>query len=260
MKREKLCRIGVYLLIAVFLVYFVTRPTLSSDPTRHQILDTIVTRGIAGLVFLLVLLPLGYPILRPFRGGVKGYLLCLPFLAVTVNNLPILPLLRGTASVECTKTDFLLFTLSCLLIGFFEEMTFRGVIFMMLLEKRPKNAKNLFLATVLASAVFGVCHLVNLLEGAGIGPTLMQIGYSFLIGGMCSIALVLTRDLWTCVLLHSVFDFCGKLVPTLGQGEIWDAPTITITAILAVLVTAYAVWTVAAMKPEPIEKLFSDED
>jgi hypothetical protein len=70
---------------------------------------------------------------------------------------------------------------------------------------------------------------------------LLQIGYSFLIGAMCSVVLIRTANIWLCVLLHAIFNFTGALVPICGGGVIWDAPTVIITAVIAVAVTVYMV-------------------
>ena len=67
----------------------------------------------------------------------------------------------------------------------------------------------------------------------------MQIGYSFLIGGMCSVVLIKTANIWHCVAIHAIFNFSGAVVPTLGAGEIWDSLTIMITAIIAVITFVY---------------------
>jgi len=39
------------------------------------------------------------------------------------------------------------------------------------------------------------------------------------------------------ILLHAVFNFAGGIC----EGQIWDVPTIVITAVLAVIVTVYMV-------------------
>ena len=76
--------------------------------------------------------------------------------------------------------------------------------------------------------------LQKLTKIKGIGYVALQIGYSFLIGGMCAIVLLYTRCIWICVGLHAIYDFCGYLVPTLGDGVIWDPVTVAITAALGV--------------------------
>ena len=110
------------------------------------------------------------------------------------------------------------------------------------MEKTGTSRKGIFLATIYSGAVFGLMHLINLFEGAGIGSVILQIGYSFLIGAMCSVVLVKTRNIWLCVALHAIYDFCGFLVPELGQGIIWDMVTVIITAILAVATFVYMLY------------------
>ena len=106
------------------------------------------------------------------------------------------------------------------------------------------------MTALISSALFGLIHLANLLEGAGVVETLMQVGYSFLIGGMCSIVLLKTRNILPCILLHTIFDFCGSLIPTLGSGEIWNPPTILFTAVLAVAVSVWMIYLLCGVKPE----------
>lgn len=130
---------------------------------------------------------------------------------------------------------------------------------MILLEKKRSTTKEIFWTTVVSSAIFGAVHLLNLLGGAGVGPTIMQIGYSFLIGGMCSIVLLKTKNVWLCALLHGIFDFCGFLLPTLGRGTWWDTPTIIITVVLAVFTAIYMIFALIRITPQSIESLFDKE-
>lgn len=128
---------------------------------------------------------------------------------------------------------------------------------MILLEKKRSATKEIFWTTIAGSAIFGAVHLLNLLGGAGIGPTVMQVGYSFLIGGMCSVVLLKTRNVWLCALLHGIYDFCGFLLPTLGGGTWWDTPTIIITVILAVATAIYMIFALLRITPESLDPLFN---
>jgi membrane protease YdiL (CAAX protease family) len=67
----------------------------------------------------------------------------------------------------------------------------------------------------------------------------MQIGYSALIGAMCSVVLLKTANVWLCVAVHGLFNFCGAVVPSCGYGTVWDTPTVILTAVIAVAVTVY---------------------
>ena len=180
------------------------------------------------------------PLQKPFWASLA---FSIPPILVVVNNAPFLSLYLGDAYlIHSTPVYLVWFGLECLAIGLFEELAFRGVIFLMFAERRHATRKGLFWSLVLTSAVFGAVHLVNVLMGADVGGVILQIGYSFLIGAMCSVVLLKTRNVWLCVLLHAVYDFCGNLLPTLGGGTWWDTPTVVFTAVLAVATTAYLAW------------------
>ena len=71
--------------------------------------------------------------------------------------------------------------------------------------------------------------------------------------------LMKTGSLWHCVLLHGVYNFCGGVIPTFGEGKIWDMPTVILTVVLSLLVTAYVIWLLVSMKPQETDKLFVSE-
>ncbi len=241
---RKVCLV-IILLAAPLLVWLeLGKPTLTEDPVLAPMLNMAITRAVGAVVFFSLLLSEGYRVLGPGARPIwRSLVFILPPLAVVINNMPILSLLSGDAYlVHTAPLYWVVFALECLAIGLFEEAAFRGVILLMFAEKRCRTRRGLFISIMLTSAVFGLVHLANLAVGAGIGAVLRQIGYSFLIGAMCSVVLFKTRSIWLCVLLHALFDFCGSLVPTLGAGRFWDTPTIVITVLLAVATTAYMVW------------------
>ena len=253
MNRDRIWRICAIASAVGFLAWILFSPRLSDDPLVHRLAEGTVYRAFGASVFLFALLYLGY---RVWGRGCKGsWRVFLPALVIAVNNLPIIALASGEARV--TNFGLLwLFALECLLIGLFEELTFRGVLLPMLLQKRRSSSREIFWVTAVSSAVFGLIHLINLAEGAGVGATLLQVGYSFLIGGMCAIVLLKTGSLPLCILIHAAYDFCGGLVPTLGEGRLWDTPTVILTAVLSVLVAAYMVWTLLHIKPEETDRLY----
>ena len=77
---------------------------------------------------------------------------------------------------------------------------------------------------------------------------------------MLSIVLLKTGSIWLCIAIHAVYDFCGYLVPTLGGGEIWDAATVTITAILGVAVLVFMLYTLHGVSVDEAERLFSKKE
>ncbi len=240
------------------------KPTLAADPTLSDIIGMTLTRLIGAVVFFALMLSEGYRLLSPLRGlrplG-KFLLLFLPPLLVVINNFPIPTLLTGEATIlPQTFAMWLWFSLQCLAIALFEEAAFRGVIFPLLAKKRCHTKGGLFVGVLLTSAIFGLIHLLNLAQGGGVGAVLRQIGYSFLIGAMCSVVLIKTHNLWLCVLLHAMFDFGGKLIDTLGDGRIWNVTAIVITAVLAVLTTACLTWQFFMPDPIPFQTIYAPQN
>lgn len=175
--------------------------------------------------------------------SVKGILLSLPAILVAVNNLPIIALARGTALLVYGAEFIAVFAFECLAVGFFEEVTFRGIVFPLVLQKTGTSVKGRLQAMIFSSAMFGFLHIVNLLNGFS-GGVFLQMGYSFLIGAMLSVAMFQGAGVVTCAIIHGVYNFCGMLISELGQGsfsDIWNVPEIILTAVVAVAVLVYCV-------------------
>ena len=233
--KTKLCRTAVFVSIAALAVLFCLG-VASFDSKDTSGLS--VTRALASVAFTALIVSYGYKIWN-VRLNVRGVLFSLPALVIAVNNFPWVSLLSKDVSVSVEPRGFAMLALECLLIGIFEETAFRGIITLTILERFGKTKKQVFLVVVLTSAVFGVAHVFNLFAGAGLLPTLQQIGYSFLIGGMCSLILLKTRSLPLCIVIHALYDFCGFVTPRFGSGTIWTAAEIIWTAIVAVAVFVF---------------------
>ena len=227
-----------------------------SDDVLSDIIKMTVTRGLGSVMFTVLMLYLGYRV-HYFEKFGKALLFSLPCFAVVINNLPIIGILTGNSYLTSPAWYMIWFAFECIFIGIFEETAFRGALFLILLEKRRSSTKQIFWTTVASSALFGGVHLLNLLAGGGVGPTLLQVGYSFLIGGMCAVVLLRTRNIWICAALHAIYDFCGFLMPKLGSGNWWDVPTITITAVIAVATAVYIVVALLKTTPKQVEAIFS---
>lgn len=226
---------------------------LSSPPASVSI-DAIITRTL-GAVAAACLLPIfGYRIFG--RPTLKSLLAVIPCFVAVVCNPPLIGLFAGDATITYDAPSyFILFALECLATGMFEELLFRGMLFPAILENRRSSSKKIFLSVIISSAVFALAHLFNIFTSSP-AAIFMQIGYSFLIGGMCSFALMKTGNVLTCVLLHATFNFTGTLVERLGSGGWGGLITLAIVLPVAAATAVYVVYSLVKIRPEKTNKLY----
>jgi len=86
------------------------------------------------------------------------------------------------------------------LIGFLEEIIFRGFLFKMMAKDNVK------LAIIVSSVTFGVGHIINLFNGASLIPTLLQIMYATSGGFLFVIIFYKSNSLWPCIITHSLIN------------------------------------------------------
>ncbi len=96
--------------------------------------------------------------------------------------------------------------LSMLLIGYVEEVLFRGFLFKALLKANgPK------LAILISAVTFGLGHIVNLLTGQASLETLVQMVFAIAWGLVFTLAFYKGGSLWPCVIAHGMIDAFSKL-------------------------------------------------
>lgn len=249
--KNNICRAVLFSAIgALTVLYFLGVASFSASDVK----GLSVTRAVSSVAFIALIISYGYRVWK-IRIGFRGLLFSLPAILIAVNNFPWISILTGDAHLRAEPLPIILLAFECLLIGLFEETAFRGIISLSFLERFGKTKKSVFLTVVLTSAAFGLAHIFNLIAGAGIIPTLQQVGYSFLIGGMCSLVLLKTNSLPLCIFIHALYDFCGFVTPRLGEGVIWTVPEIIWTAVVAVAVFVFYVRTAFTLDVSDVERV-----
>ncbi len=253
---------GIIVCILILLAIEIFKGVLFGNGDSAEALYSLVTRVIGAFLCLLLIFYCSYQnILKVnLKSLPRAILFTLPCWLIAFNNFPIISYFSGNAYISASGTDIMFYFLECLCVGLFEELAFRGCIFMMVLQKRRNNVKDIFWAIVISSIIFGVIHLVNIFAGANPLGVILQVGYSFLIGGMCSVVLMKTGSIWHCVLIHAVYNFCGGVVPECGGGNLWDTPTIIITVIVSIAVAAYIIFSLVRIDTSKLGNIFIEED
>ena len=108
------------------------------------------------------------------------------------------------------------------LIGFVEEMVYRGW-FLSLLLPRGRTT-----AVLVSSALFAVSHAVNALAGQDTATSIRQISFAFLFGILAALLYLVLGNLWVAIVFHALHD----LVQFLGAAS--TSATIDVVSMMLV--------------------------
>ena len=162
-----------------------------------------------------------------FRGTAGQYLWFLPLMVPAGCNL------WHGVQWNFPPVDTFIYILSMLLAGFLEEVLFRGLLFTAL---RPRGLKR---AALISSLTFGLGHIVNLLNGAALLPTLLQLCYACAIGLLFTVLFQKSGSLLPGILTHSLLNALSAFSTEGGDiFQIISAAALTLTALL------YTLWLV----------------
>ncbi len=126
--------------------------------------------------------------------NLKQFLYFIPLLIIISVNL------WNGINIKNTATEIVFFMITMIFVGFLEEIIFRGFLFKMM-EKDNVNR-----AVIVSSATFGIGHIINLLNGAELIPTLIQICYAVAAGYLFVTIFQKGKSLWPCIITHSAVN------------------------------------------------------
>lgn len=158
-----------------------------------------------------------------------------PVKPIWKENLCFLPLVLLAAAnflggIEL-KYSFLqtaAFIVSMLAVGILEEIIFRGFLFKALLSKNEK------MAIIISSVTFGFGHVINLLNGAELFETVLQICYASAAGFLFTVIFYKTGSIIPCIAAHCAVNALSAFAGEYNQ---------TLSAIVLIAVSlAYAIF------------------
>ena len=136
-----------------------------------------------------------------------------------------------TANLKPLATAF--YILSMFLVGFLEEIIFRGFLFKAMAENNLKSA------IIVSSVTFGIGHFVNLINGSGaeLIPNICQVVSAVVIGFLFVVLLYKTKSLWACIIAHGVLNSLSVFA-----AKISNTQQIVVSAVISVIAVVYGLF------------------
>ncbi len=123
--------------------------------------------------------------------------------------------------------------ISMALVGFAEELIFRGFLFKAMLKDGSVKT-----AVIVSSVTFGLGHIANLFTGHELGETLLQMFFAVAFGFIVTMAFYKSGSLLPCILSHSLTDVFSLFAKDEASSVLnWAAHIVII--VLAVLYGLY---------------------
>lgn len=231
----------------LYAVLWIVAYCLVMTPVKGQFGDESVWMLLALLVFAVTITICVKACRMEERCGLSGwpketkrYLFFIPMWVLATGNLwdGFDLAYRGMAQVIAV--------LSMLIVGYVEEMLFRGFLFKALLSRGKATA-----AIVISAVTFGMGHIVNLLAGQTSLDTLIQIIFAVSWGFILTMVFYKCGSLLPCIAAHAmidVFSLLGK------DGTPADQIYVGATVIVAVI---YCVYLMRLDRAAPAEKQFT---
>lgn len=136
-------------------------------------------------------------------------------------------------AINFPAADTVCYILSMFCVGFLEEVIFRGLLFQALAKENIKTA------VIVSSVTFGLGHILNLLNGSGMGliANLCQIVGAVACGFLFVILFYRGGSLIPCIVAHSVNNAVSAFA---NEAALTEENRLIFSAINLVLVAAYA--------------------
>ena len=146
-------------------------------------------------------------------GWILGLLLGWPiYIGTIINFYDTTGAIDWSIAITPTILDYIGYVVYVISIGLFEETLLRGVVLNKMRNAWGNTRRGIYTSVMVSSLLFGLFHLINLLDKPWlVVATWTQVGYAFIVGFMFAAIYIRTKNLWTVIVFHALYDIGGCL-------------------------------------------------
>lgn len=179
--------------IVVYVIGFGTADGISESIGIPKLITVIFGIALSALLFVFVKKNSlsEYYGLCSVKTDPKDFLYFIPLAVISTASI------WGGISFDITLTYAVLGVISMCLVGFLEELIFRGMLF------KGMSKNGIISAVIVSSLTFGAGHIVNLLTGAPLVETLLQLVYASAVGFCYTAIFIRGKSIVPCIISHA---------------------------------------------------------
>ena len=160
-------------------------------------------------------------------GDTKRFLYFIPMWILATGNL------WDGFALSYHGIELVIAVLSMILVGFVEEMLFRGFLFTAMLSKERTAV-----AIIVSSLTFGMGHIINLFTGQTSFETIVQMIFAVSWGFILTFVFYKSGSLFPCIIAHSMIDAFSMFG---ADNALVDQIYVGITIVVAIVYCIYLV-------------------
>ena len=153
--------------------------------------------------------------------------------------------LWGGAAAKFPVPGQIYAVVSMALVGFAEELIFRGFLFKAILKDGSVKT-----AVIVSSVTFGIGHILNLFTGHEVVETLVQVVFAIAYGFIVTMAFYKSGSLLPCILSHSLTDVFSLF----AAGEASSLLNWAAHIVIIVLAAAYCLYLARRVETPPVNR------
>lgn len=157
----------------------------------------------------------------------RRYLFFLPMWVLALLNL------LGGVALNYHGMSLVYAVVSMMLVGYIEEMIFRGFLFKGLIKGEGTKK-----AIIISAVTFGVGHIINLFAGQATVTTVMQVFFAVAFGFVFTLTFYKSGSLIPAILAHGLTDVFA-LFGTANTSELPEWIVIGVMIVIAVIYSIY---------------------
>lgn len=147
--------------------------------------------------------------------------------------------LAGSPWPTFDATYIAVLAFAMILVGFNEELLFRGILAHGARGPGPWSEAR---AMLVSSLGFGLFHLPNALGGQDLGATLFQVGYAFVMGIALFVSMRISRNILLPIALHALWDYSTFTSKSQAPGDVAALVTAALTLAIVILILTAIAW------------------
>ncbi len=237
--------INVSIIISFVLGLFaLLNPSLIENQSASALLNDSIIRLLSIMIFIIILVNIGYKSIFHFKITTNVFFkVIVPGLLIAGINFPLSAYITGLFHQTEPTYLALVFTIATIITATLEEIVFRGIILLALLQNLPNTKKGIIMSIIISSILFGLTHAINIGNGLSLYDGVLQIGYSTFMGIIWAMVFIKTRSIWYPIILHALYNIAGQILYILGNVEVrYDLISIITMAVVSISVGLWIIY------------------